>query len=149
MTPATIEPWAIEHAGRARSRRRWVLVAICLGQFIIQMDLTVVNVALPSIARNLQASTSALQWVADAYNLTVAALLLAGGRAGDRLGHRRVYLLGLAVFGIGSALCSAGDRRPTAYSGAAGQRLRRSLVAVRDPRCRLRASLHPDGSRRA
>lgn len=96
-----------ERVDSARSGRSWVLVAVCLGQFMIQLDLTVVNVALPEMSRSLGASTSVLQWVVDAYNLTVAALLLAGGRAGDRIGHKRVYLAGLVTFGLGSALCAA------------------------------------------
>ena len=87
--------------------KAWVLVAVSLGQFLIQLDLTVVNVALPSIGRDLGASVAGLQWVVDGYNLAVASLLLIGGRVGDRSGHRRVYLIGLVVFGLGSGLCAA------------------------------------------
>lgn len=90
------------------TRRPWVaLAAVCLGQFLIQLDLTIVNVALPSIGAHLGAPISVLQWVVDGYNLAVASLLLLGGRAGDRFGHRRVYLAGLVLFGLGSALCAA------------------------------------------
>jgi MFS family permease len=103
--PMTDTP--IERPEPTRSRRGWVPLAVCLVQFMLPLDLTVVNTALADLARNLGASTSTLQWVADAYNLTVAALLLAAGRAGDRLGHKRIYLTGLAVFGAGSALCAA------------------------------------------
>ncbi len=70
----------------------WILLAVSLGQFLIQLDLTIVNVALPSIGRDLGASVSGLQWVVDGYNLALASLLLTGGRIGDRHGHRRVYL---------------------------------------------------------
>lgn len=91
----------------SHGRRRVVLLAVTLGQFLIQLDLTVVNVALPAIGRDLPASVSGLQWVVDGYNLAVASLLLSSGRFGDRSGHRRVYLVGLAVFGAGSALCAA------------------------------------------
>jgi DHA2 family methylenomycin A resistance protein-like MFS transporter len=87
-------------------RKGWVLLAVSLGQFLIQLDLTIVNVALPSIGRDLGASVAGLQWVVDGYNLAVAALLLTGGRIGDRSGHKRVYLAGLAVFAAGTGLCA-------------------------------------------
>jgi DHA2 family methylenomycin A resistance protein-like MFS transporter len=83
-----------------------VLVALCLGQFMIQLDITIVNVALPSIGHDLHASLPGLQWIVDGYSLALAALLLTGGRLGDRIGHRRVYLAGLIVFGLASALCA-------------------------------------------
>jgi len=88
-------------------RKGWVLLAVSLGQFLIQLDLTIVNVALPSIGRDLGASVAGLQWVVDGYNLAVATLLLTGGRIGDRSGHKRVYLTGLAVFAVGTGLCAA------------------------------------------
>lgn len=87
-------------------RKGWILLAVSLGQFLIQLDLTIVNVALPSIGHDLGASTSALQWVVDGYNLALASLLLTGGRLGDRLGHKRVYLVGLGVFALGTGLCA-------------------------------------------
>jgi len=83
-----------------------ILVAVCLGQFMVQLDLTIVNVALPSIGRDLGASVTGLQWVIDGYSLAVASLLLIGGRIGDRSGHKRVYLVGLGVFAVGSGLCA-------------------------------------------
>ncbi|MGH3250281.1 MAG: MFS transporter [Trebonia sp.] len=83
-----------------------ILVATSLGQFMIQMDLTIVNVALPDIGRGLGGSTAGLQWVIDGYSLALASLLLLGGRLGDRSGHKRVYLAGLGIFGVGSALCA-------------------------------------------
>lgn len=92
---------------RTGSRPGAVLLAVSLGQFLIQLDLTVVNVALPAIGTDLATSVSGLQWVVDGYNLAVASLLLVSGRLGDRTGHRRVYLIGMAVFATGSALCAA------------------------------------------
>jgi DHA2 family methylenomycin A resistance protein-like MFS transporter len=83
-----------------------VLLAVCLGQFMIQLDLTVVNVALPNIGTDLGVSTAGLQWVVDGYNLAVASLLLFGGRLGDRAGHKHSYLAGLLIFGVGSGLCA-------------------------------------------
>jgi DHA2 family methylenomycin A resistance protein-like MFS transporter len=90
-------------SGRAQAL---ILVAVTLGQFMIQMDLTIVNVALPDIGRSLHGSTAGLQWVIDGYTLAFASLLLTGGRLGDRSGHKRVYLAGLGIFGVGSALCA-------------------------------------------
>jgi EmrB/QacA subfamily drug resistance transporter len=98
-TPSSASLGGIPHKG-------WVLLAVSLGQFLIQLDLTIVNVALPSIGRDLGASVAGLQWVVDGYNLAVATLLLTGGRVGDRSGHKRVYLAGLAVFAVGTGLCA-------------------------------------------
>lgn len=92
--------------GGGAPRKGWVLLAVSLGQFLIQLDLTIVNVALPAISRDLGTLVAGLQWVADGYNLAVATLLLTGGRLGDRSGHRRVYLAGLAVFAAGTGLCA-------------------------------------------
>jgi MFS transporter, DHA2 family, methylenomycin A resistance protein len=94
------------HASGTPVRKAWVLTAVTLGQFLIQLDLTIVNVALPSIGRDLGTSVSGLQWVVDGYNLAVASLLLIGGRIGDRSGHKRVYLTGLVIFALGSGLCA-------------------------------------------
>src|ERR1700722_254995 len=90
----------------SRRRQPLVLIAVCMGQFMLQLDTTIVNVALPSIARSLHASTSGLQWVIDGYILALASLLLSSGRIGDRSGHKRVYLIGLGVFALGSGLCA-------------------------------------------
>jgi MFS transporter, DHA2 family, methylenomycin A resistance protein len=95
------------HASSTSVRKAWVLTAVTLGQFLIQLDLTIVNVALPSIGRDLGTSVSGLQWVVDGYSLAVASLLLFGGRIGDRSGHKRVYLTGLVIFALGSGLCAA------------------------------------------
>jgi DHA2 family methylenomycin A resistance protein-like MFS transporter len=90
----------------SRRTRALILAAVSLGQFMIQMDLTIVNVALPDIGRDLHGSVSGLQWVIDGYSLALASLLLFGGRIGDRSGHKRVYLAGLAMFAAGSGLCA-------------------------------------------
>jgi DHA2 family methylenomycin A resistance protein-like MFS transporter len=74
------------------------LTALCLGWFIVIVDATIVNVALPSMAGDLRASVSGLEWVLDGYTVTFAGLLLAGGSAADRWGARRVFDAGLAVF---------------------------------------------------
>src|SRR3954451_10868548 len=83
---------------------RWVaLVVLCVSLLVIVIDNTIVNVALPTLVRDLEANISELQWVVDAYTLVFAGLLLVAGTLGDRYGRRRTLLLGLAVFGIASA----------------------------------------------
>ncbi len=81
---------------------RIVLILACVAQFMVILDVSVVNVALPSIGRDLHYSPVGLQWVVNAYILTFAGFLLLGGRAADLLGRRRVYLLGLALFSLAS-----------------------------------------------
>ena len=100
-------------------RKWWTLVLISIATFMLLLDITVVNVALPDIQRDLDASLSSLQWVVDAYALTLAAFLLTAGSLGDRLGRRRVFTLGFAIFTFASFLCGiAGD--PTLLNLARG-----------------------------
>jgi DHA2 family methylenomycin A resistance protein-like MFS transporter len=80
---------------------------MCAGYFLVLLDVTIVNVALPSIDAGLGAGVSGLQWVVDGYALALASLMLAGGAIGDLHGHKRVVLAGLAVFGAGSLACGA------------------------------------------
>jgi EmrB/QacA subfamily drug resistance transporter len=84
---------------------RWVLLATVLGSSMALLDSTVVNVALPTIGRHLDASLAELQWTVTAYTLALAALILLGGSLGDRLGRRRVFLAGVVWFALASALC--------------------------------------------
>ncbi|MGW2865069.1 MFS transporter [Streptomyces sp. NPDC001205] len=86
-------------------RKWWPLTAVCLGAFILLVDVTIVNVALPSMADDLDASFTSLQWVIDGYALALAALLLASGSLADRFGHRRCYVYGLALFALASLVC--------------------------------------------
>jgi EmrB/QacA subfamily drug resistance transporter len=86
-------------------RKWWTLVVVCVGTFMLLLDITIVNVALPKIAIDLKASFSDIQWVVDAYALTLAALLLTTGALADLLGRRRVFALGLALFAFTSLLC--------------------------------------------
>src|SRR5216110_210046 len=79
-----------------------ILVALLLAAFVINLDTTIVNVALPTLVRELHASTSQLQWIVDAYSLVFAALLLAAGSMSDRLGRKGMLLAGLGVFGASS-----------------------------------------------
>lgn len=88
----------------------WTLVAVCLGTFMLLLDVTIVNVALPDIQSALHASFSGLQWVVDAYALTLAALLLTAGSLADMFGRRRLFIVGLALFTVASLLCGlSGD----------------------------------------
>jgi EmrB/QacA subfamily drug resistance transporter len=83
-------------------RRWWILAVLIVSLFTVNLDNTILNVALPTLARELHAGTSQLQWMVDAYVLLFAGLLLAAGALGDRFGRRRVMLVGLIVFGSGS-----------------------------------------------
>ncbi|MFC8090952.1 MFS transporter [Streptomyces sp. NPDC057301] len=88
-------------------RRRLLVLAICcMSLLIVSLDNTVLNVALPALQRDLDASTSGLQWTIDAYTLVLASLLMLAGSTADRIGRKRVFMAGLVVFTIGSALCS-------------------------------------------
>ena len=86
-------------------RKWWTLIAVCTATFMLLLDITVVNVALPDIQRSLHASFSDLQWVIDAYSLTLAAFLLTAGVIGDMFGRREVFAIGLAVFSASSLVC--------------------------------------------
>ncbi|HEX9065296.1 MAG TPA: DHA2 family efflux MFS transporter permease subunit [Streptosporangiaceae bacterium] len=90
----------------SRSRRWLVLAICCMSLFIVGLDVTVVNVALPSIGHELHASVSGLQWVIASYSLVLASLLILSGSTADRVGRRRTFQIGLALFTAGSLLCS-------------------------------------------
>src|SRR5262245_19417277 len=89
-----------------RQRRLFVLAICCMSLLIVGLDNTIVNVALPSIQRDLHASVSGLQWTIDAYTLVLASLLMLSGSTADRLGRRRIFMIGLVTFVAGSLLCS-------------------------------------------
>ena len=86
-------------------KKWWTLIAVCTGVFMLLLDITVVNVALPSIQRSLHASFSDLQWVINAYSLTIAAFLLTAGVVGDIFGRRIVFAAGLTAFCVASFVC--------------------------------------------
>ncbi len=100
-------------------RKWWTLVLVSIATFMLLLDVTVVNVALPDIQRELNASLSSLQWVVDAYSLMLAAFLLTAGSLGDRLGRRRVFTIGFGVFTIASFLCGIAED-PTLLNLARG-----------------------------
>ena len=90
---------------RGRDPKWWTLVAVCTGVFMLLLDITIVNVALPDIQRDLDASLSDLQWIIDAYALSLAALLLTAGSLADLYGRRRAFAVGLVLFTAGSVAC--------------------------------------------
>ncbi|MFC5006232.1 MFS transporter [Dactylosporangium cerinum] len=90
-------------------RRSLVLAVCCASMIVVVMDISIVNSALPHIQRDLDASMTGLQWTVDAYTLVLAAFLLLAGSSADRFGRKRVFQLGLAVFGAGSLLCGLAD----------------------------------------
>ena len=89
----------------ALDRKWWTLIAVCTATFMLLLDITVVNVALPDIQRSLHSTFSDLQWVVDAYSLTLAAFLLTAGVVGDMFGRREVFAVGLGVFSVSSLVC--------------------------------------------
>jgi EmrB/QacA subfamily drug resistance transporter len=97
-------------AERRSERRRWIALAVlCLGQLMMVLDATIVNVALPSIQRELHFTQSNLTWVIDGYMITFGGLLLLAGRMGDLVGRKRVFLTGLVMFTAASVLCGVSD----------------------------------------
>src|SRR3954468_20034080 len=87
--------------------RRWLVLAICCAGIVVgNMDILVVKWALPAIHRDLHAPVSGLQWTVDAYTLVLAGFLVLAGSTADRFGRRRIFLVGLVAFGLGSLLCS-------------------------------------------
>src|SRR5436190_14343933 len=89
----------------AVSARKWTLVAVCLTTFMLLLDITIVVVALPSIQRRFDASLTGLQWVVDAYALTLAALILTAGALADRYGRRLLFIVGVVIFTLSSLTC--------------------------------------------
>src|SRR3954462_15077227 len=111
------------------SRRTWTLVLCCLAQFMVILDVSIVNVALPSIREDLGFSASNLQWVVNAYTLTFAGFLLLGGRAADLLGRRRVFIAGLLLFAGASLLGGLSTSQGMLIGARAAQGLGGAVVA--------------------
>src|SRR5437867_3675905 len=99
-------------AALSRARRRWIaLVVVCIGQLMIVVDASIVNVALPAIQHDLHFTQSSLTWVIDAYMISYGGFLLLAGRLGDLVGRKRVFLAGLVLFTLASAACGFADGR--------------------------------------
>ena len=113
---------------RDSDRRRWIaLFVVCLGQLMIILDTTIVNVALPSIQSDLHFSQSSLTWVVDGYLITFGSLLLLAGRLGDLFGRKRIFLTGVAAFVVASILCGAA---PTGTTLVAARFLQGAAAAL-------------------
>lgn len=108
---------------------RWILFATVLGSGMAMLDATVVNVALPSVARDFDASMAGLQWIVNAYTLTLAGFILLGGSLGDRFGRRRIFVIGVIWFALASALCGAAQNVPELVAARALQGLGGALLA--------------------
>ncbi len=123
----------------------WTLFAMCFALFMIMVDNTIVNIALPAIQRDLKASPSGLQWTIDAYILTFAVLILLGGKLGDRFGRKRIFTVGLFVFTGASILCALSEtdtqliaaRALQGVGGAMLNPLSLSIIAATFPRKQL------------
>src|ERR1700683_3436181 len=145
VTPGAAAPGSVRLAAAAG---RWVLAVAVLGEAMTLLEATVVNVALPSIGRDLGADVAGLQWTLNAYVLTLAALVLAAGSLSDIYGRRRVFILGVVVFVAASALCAAA---PTIglliaarfVQGVGGALLTPGSLAI------IEAVFHPDDRTRA
>ncbi len=123
MTPPTTPPTPPTKPTAApptSHERRWMMLPVlCLSVFLVVVDNTIVNVALPTLSRDLGASTTSLQWIVDAYSLAFSGLLLAGGGIGDRLGRKGVMQVGLVFFGIFSAAAAASHATGTLIAARA------------------------------
>ncbi|MBO1017647.1 MFS transporter [Achromobacter sp. SD115] len=111
-------------------QRWWALMVLCLGVLMIVLDTTIVNVALPSIREDLHFTETSLVWVVNAYMLTFGGFLLLGGRLGDLLGHRRMFLVGLVVFTVASLACGLAQNQALLIGARAAQGLGGAVVSA-------------------
>ena len=143
------EPTVTGSPREGRGRPAAALISVCLGFFVIQLDVTIVNVALPAIQLQIGGSLAGLQWVVDAYTLALASIMLTAGSTADRVGARKVFTLGLAAFALGSAACAAAPALGVLVAARAVQGLGASAMLpcslallvhqFPDPRARARA----------
>src|SRR5689334_5426579 len=136
-----------DRAAPQRGRQAVALLSVCLGFFVIQLDVTIVNVALPAIQREIGGTLAGLQWVIDAYTLALASIMLTAGATADRAGARKIFTAGLTVFAIGSAACAAAPSLGVLIAARAVQGLGASALLP----CSLALLVHqfPDQQERA
>ncbi|MCF2531012.1 MFS transporter [Yinghuangia soli] len=112
------------------ARRRWTVLAVCcLSMFLVGLDTTIVNVGLPAIGRDLGTDTRGLEWTVDAYTLVLASLLVSSGALADRFGRRRIFRLGLVVFGAASLACAAAPSAGVLIAARAVQGIGASMLS--------------------
>lgn len=138
-----------EQSPEARRADWMILALLCVGQFMVVLDLSIVNVALPAMQRNLGFSTSQLQWVVNAYALSFGGFILLGGRAADLFGRRRVFMAGLILFAGASLVCAVAQDKQMLIGARALQGLGAAVLSpatltiltttFREPRARARA----------
>src|SRR5207244_9954541 len=113
------------------SRTRWyALIVLCMGDLMIVLDTTIVNVALPSIRADLGFNQTSLAWVVNAYLLTFGGFLLLGGRLGDLYGHRRLFLIGITLFTLASLGCGLSTSRELLVTARAVQGLGGAIASA-------------------
>ena len=127
---------------------RWALLVTALGSGLVLLEGTVVNVALPALGSDLDASTVGLQWTVNAFTLTLSALTLLGGGIGDRFGRRRAYVVGIVWFGIASLLCGVAPDMGWLIAARALQGIGGALI-VPGSLALIHGSFHPDDRNRA
>src|SRR6204780_2843774 len=129
---ATVTPGMSEPASTSNesSPSRWLLAVCCIAQFMVILDLSIVNVALPSIQSSLGFSSNDLQWVVDAYTITFAGFLLLAGRAADHFGRRRMFIAALLLFGLASLAGGVAPDRDVLIAARAGQGIAGALMAA-------------------
>lgn len=132
----------------SESAGRWVLLVTALGSGLVLLEGTVVNVALPALGSDLDASMYGLQWTVNAFTLALSALTLLGGGLGDRFGRRRVYLLGIVWFGVASLLCGAAQSMGWLIAARTLQGIGGALI-VPGSLALIQGSFHPDDRNRA
>jgi EmrB/QacA subfamily drug resistance transporter len=136
------------HVRLSESAGRWVLLVTALGSGLVLLEGTVVNVALPALGSDLDASMGGLQWTVNAFTLSLSALILLGGGLGDRFGRRRVYLLGAVWFGLASLLCGAAQSMEWLIGARILQGIAGALI-VPGSLALIQGSFHPDDRSRA
>jgi len=98
-------------------KRKGLLIAVCLGTFLASLDISIVNVALPAIQESLKSDLAGLQWVVSAYAICLSAFMLSASALSDRYGHKKIWLAGIALFTLGSLLCTVAVSMPMLLLG--------------------------------
>src|SRR5882757_3001134 len=119
----------MEGAATAGAQERKLIAVACAAQFMVMLDVAIVNIALPSIHSELGFSDAGLQWVVNAYTLALAGCLMLGGRAGDLLGRRTVFLAGVSLFTLSSLGCALADSSGTLIAARAVQGIGAAIVS--------------------